>query len=144
MGLLRGERSLLPQSLTTDIRGDSATSSTRTRFSVHAGAKAANDLAAFIARRPVSCREQDLAQRHLVRHGRGNFQNLVKQVFLHDHTASTSDVDGFLRRARYDIFVLTPNWFKAKWRFVDLYQARAFGKVICRSSASPCCPASRR
>jgi hypothetical protein len=37
MGLPRGERSLLPQPLTTDIRGDSITSATRMRFSVHTG-----------------------------------------------------------------------------------------------------------
>src|SRR6201987_2354962 len=34
-GVPRGEKSLLPRLLTTDIRGDSNTSSTRIRFSVH-------------------------------------------------------------------------------------------------------------
>jgi hypothetical protein len=35
VGVPRGEKSLLPRLLTTDIRGDSVTSATRIRFSVH-------------------------------------------------------------------------------------------------------------
>src|SRR6478672_9267072 len=57
MGLPRGERSLLPQPLTTDIRGDSITSATRIWFSVHTPVprKSLSDLACDPLRRRVGC-----------------------------------------------------------------------------------------